>query len=343
MQKKILFGILNWGLGHATRCSPMIEALQHQNQVYVASSGLALEWIQHRFPKVTCLDLSHDLEVSYSKYWPQWLKQATKARQWSNWLKQDEIWLNNQAIHYDLVLSDGRPGFHQKGSRNIFISHQLHVLLPRGIHGLVNRRFWAKMEHFNHLWVPDFEHGISRSMNQDVIPSHLKAKVNHIGFVSQFMHSRLESVSEGFGLAILSGPEPHRSIMEASLNSLQQKFPLKIIGGKQGDLASTTEIISALKRASYVICRTGYSSIMDQYFLQKPCIWVPTPGQDEQVILGKELKKLGQKVFTQKELKEKFAPFAAKRLTPQQFNGPHLSWGNLLLGFGARLGQSNSE
>ena len=43
MKKKILIAPLNWGLGHATRCIPIIKALEENGfEPIIASDGVAL-------------------------------------------------------------------------------------------------------------------------------------------------------------------------------------------------------------------------------------------------------------------------------------------------------------
>jgi len=48
--KTILIAPLNWGLGHATRCIPIIKALQENNYIpIIASDGNALELLKGGF------------------------------------------------------------------------------------------------------------------------------------------------------------------------------------------------------------------------------------------------------------------------------------------------------
>ena len=49
--KSILVAPLNWGLGHATRCIPIIKALQQNNYIpIIASDGIALALLKKEFP-----------------------------------------------------------------------------------------------------------------------------------------------------------------------------------------------------------------------------------------------------------------------------------------------------
>ena len=50
--KKILIAPLNWGLGHATRCIPIINALIEEGlEPILAGDGDSLKLLQKEFPK----------------------------------------------------------------------------------------------------------------------------------------------------------------------------------------------------------------------------------------------------------------------------------------------------
>ena len=57
-QKNILIAPLNWGLGHATRCIPIIKALENNNFTpIIASDGAALQFLKLEFPHLQFLEL----------------------------------------------------------------------------------------------------------------------------------------------------------------------------------------------------------------------------------------------------------------------------------------------
>ncbi len=65
--KTILIAPLNWGLGHATRCIPIIRALQENNYIpIIASDGIALELLRKEFPNVQTLELP-SYQIEYAK------------------------------------------------------------------------------------------------------------------------------------------------------------------------------------------------------------------------------------------------------------------------------------
>ena len=54
---------------------------------------------------------------------------------------------------------------------------------------------------------------------------------------------------------------------------------------------SSQELNNAILESKLIICRSGYSTIMDLYKLEKNAILIPTPGQTEQEYLAKHLSK----------------------------------------------------
>ena len=66
--RKVIVAPLNWGLGHASRCIPVIKALQKgQLTPVIASDGAALELLQKEFPKLESIELP-SYKISYGKY-----------------------------------------------------------------------------------------------------------------------------------------------------------------------------------------------------------------------------------------------------------------------------------
>jgi UDP-N-acetylglucosamine:LPS N-acetylglucosamine transferase len=55
----------------------------------------------------------------------------------------------------------------------------------------------------------------------------------------------------------------------------------------------TAELSQALQQTDWVVCRSGYTTVMDLVQLGKKAILVPTPGQTEQEYLGRYLQQQG--------------------------------------------------
>ena len=65
--KRVLIAPLDWGLGHATRCIPIIrELLNHNVEVYIATSGKIKTLLKVEFPQANFLDLK-GYNIQYSK------------------------------------------------------------------------------------------------------------------------------------------------------------------------------------------------------------------------------------------------------------------------------------
>src|SRR5690606_35730844 len=66
-QKTILVAPLHWGLGHATRCIPIIYALiKHGFKPLIASDGAALELLRKEFPNLESIELP-SYQITYAK------------------------------------------------------------------------------------------------------------------------------------------------------------------------------------------------------------------------------------------------------------------------------------
>ena len=107
--------------------------------------------------------------------------------------------------------------------------------------------------------------------------------------------------SKAFTLAILSGPEPRRTMLEKIIISRKDSLPghLVIVAGKPGDRADDQaegitrhawldgqSLRQLMCDAHLIICRSGYSTIMDLFALGRTACLVPTPGQPEQEYLA---------------------------------------------------------
>jgi len=155
------------------------------------------------------------------------------------------------------------------------------------------------VEKFDECWVPDAEgaDNLSGALSQN---EQLK-KVKFIGILSRMKPRHLPQKYDC--LALLSGPEPQRTFLEMKIVEQAKKLPLQflIVQGKTEQtrhffIAKNIEVYSyltskelngTLLASEIVICRSGYSSLMDLVTLKKKAILIPTPGQTEQAYLAK--------------------------------------------------------
>ena len=222
----------------------------------------------------------------------------------------------------DIIISDNRYGLRSKRTTNIYITHQINIMGPYFITKMLNSINRKIMRKFDHIWVPDFE-------NSELSGDLSKNKLNHlfIGPLSRFENYKNDDSKIHFKyLAIISGPEPHRSLLEKEITNcfLKLNYQCAIINGKTTGKKRLIENISIfphlridqfvklISNSELVICRSGYSSIMDLYYLQKKIIFIPTPGQTEQEYLAKYYKeKYGISFFNQEEIDLKKQNFSS--------------------------------
>lgn len=210
----------------------------------------------------------------------------------------------------DIIISDNRFGFRSNKTINIFLTHQLKIKGPKNLMKFVNRINERFIKKFDECWVPDFENSL---LSGDL--STCKFKTTKIGPLSRFEDGYTKKTKFKYKyLAIISGPEPQRSLFEKEITHAFKKIKdtCVIITGeikKSKDKIKNINIyphleikkfIKIVVQSEFIICRSGYSSIMDLYFLQKKVMFIPTPGQTEQEYLAK-LHKKKSNIYFQKQ------------------------------------------
>jgi uncharacterized protein (TIGR00661 family) len=303
MRKRILVTALNWGLGHASRSVPVIRLLQAAGaNIVLASDGRALELWNSEFPDLP----RHELPGYHVQYPSQHLTYHL-ARQLPRIAKA--IYQERRATsrllakyHFDAIISDHRYGCYHPSVPSILICHQMQILAPDKISewaiNQVHRRF---LRNFQAHWVPDTPE-----------PPGLAGKLAHqyqtrqTQFIGPLSRLKKESSSlQQDYLVLLSGPEPQRTRLEQAILDQARTIAGKwvIIGGKTETIdqpqlssniiyrpfAGSAEINALINSSRYVICRSGYSSIMDLKRVGKPALLIPTPGQTEQEYLADRL------------------------------------------------------
>jgi hypothetical protein len=67
--KTILITPLDWGLGHATRCMPIIDLLQQQGaKILLAGNGYSLNLLKDKYPHLPFFELpAYDIQYPIGK------------------------------------------------------------------------------------------------------------------------------------------------------------------------------------------------------------------------------------------------------------------------------------
>lgn len=294
-KRKILIAPLDWGLGHATRCIPIInEFLRQGCDVQIASSGNALALLKDEFRGLKFHSIA-SYGAEYSRSIPFLIKILIQLPKFFRAIKKEhqqtaEI-IEREKI--DLVISDNRYGCWSKEKPSIFVGHQLNLFSR-----LANRLQERALRKFSAVWIPDVEE--RESLAGHLTSTDLRAR--YVGVLS-----RMQWHSQGTRyeiMAIISGPEPQRTIFETIvIGELKQLGkPCLVVRGLPGQRGKTqvdsVEIINhlsaeemntAILESETIISRPGYSTIMDLAVLGKKAIFVPTPGQPEQEYLAARL------------------------------------------------------
>jgi UDP:flavonoid glycosyltransferase YjiC (YdhE family) len=304
---RILVAPLDWGLGHATRCVPIIRELQRQGaEPLIGSSGRAAAYLQAEFPSLETVSLpAYDVRYpTRNMYWNIALQAPGLAR--AIWQEHRQLQSLISAHGAQGVISDNRFGCYSQQVPCVFISHQLNLPIAaaplRQIANSLNHWF---IRQYTQCWIPG-------RAGEDSIAGSLARPFPEMGFRHLGLLSRLSPLElplEYEVLALLSGPEPQRTYLEAALIEQLKALPLRalLVQGKTESLqhsqpAQNIEAISflagsalqrAMATAGIIICRSGYSSLMDLAAMGKKALLIPTPGQAEQEYLAHRLQQQG--------------------------------------------------
>ena len=313
----VLVAPLDWGLGHATRCIPLIKFFLENNiKVHIAGNGNSLALLRQEFPELKFSELP-GYNIRYSKHSAVLgLKLMLQSPGILRAIKKEHQATKNliDEFGFDLILSDNRYGCYSTRVHSIFLGHQLKLKLPRPL-GWINNFNKKLINRFDECWVPDYANdpNLSGELSHNI--NGIKAKF--IGPLSRF-HSTKNTPPKFKYLAIISGPEPQRSKFYETLlpRLLHLNTPSVIALGNPSenqvkDLGSvqvyshlgSEQLNKLINESEHIICRSGYSSIMDMVAMEKRTFIVPTPGQTEQEYLADYLDgRLGFSKINQKEL-----------------------------------------
>ncbi len=308
VRKKILVAPLDWGLGHATRCIPVIRALLNAgNEVVIAADGRMEHLLREEFFGLKFIYLK-GYRLTYSSVLPAWLKiilllPKILFRMMAEHHQLKKIIADH---HIDVVISDGRFGLWNKKICSVYITHQLMIKCPKGLkilEPLLHYLHKIVIKKFNHCWIPDYAG--QKNLSGDLSHKYpLPENAQFVNPLSRFKFTGIENKTEYDLCAVISGPEPSRTEFEKIILSFLNNHPGKSIliegkpGNKRDELTGNVRIVSHLNSkelekiisvSRLVICRSGYSSIMDLAALKKNALLVPTPGQTEQEYLSEYL------------------------------------------------------
>lgn len=321
---RILVAPLNWGLGHASRCVPLIERLLSEgHEVVLGGDGESLTLLKKHFPALRVLPLA-PLNLRYSTRGRQVLAMLRALPRIIRSARMDNRMLANYLRYepFDQIISDNRFGLYllhksqftnHKSPRlcrsteitTTYITHQLTIALPRPwrwLEPLVARWHRRIISRYDECWIPDEQQpGLAGRLSH---PSVLPANAKYIGVLSRFSGKTFVPDKTYQVVAVLSGLEPQRTLFEQSLLRRYENADesVLIVRGRMQDPPTVvrhgnitiapwlddSHLAAYMLGAKRIICRSGYSSVMDMYALgvMQKVEWHPTPGQPEQEYLA---------------------------------------------------------
>ena len=307
---KVLVCPLDWGIGHATRCVPVIRKfIECGDEVVIAADNRPYEFLKKEFPGGRFIRLG-GAKITYSKgrgFLFQ-IFRLSPVLLWSYFRERRDIKKLIRLEHADIIVSDNRYGLWNKRCYSILITHQIGIIVPHSVQflsGFINRIIHLQIEKFNERWIPDFElhNGLAGKLSH---PPKLPGNVHYIGTLSRFSEPngrREMPLSPDIDIMVsLSGPEPQRTILEEKIfdQLINSGLSGTVVRGltertEEYDLTEKIHVFPHLEtarmkdymlRSHIMICRSGYSSLMDLVTLGINAILIPTPGQTEQEYLA---------------------------------------------------------
>lgn len=306
--RRILVAPINWGLGHATRCIPLIKKLEERGFTpIIASDGAALALLKKEFPHLQSFELPA-YNITYTSRgsllkWKLLLESPHILKNIKKEKKATKILVEKLNLHG--IISDSRFGVRHKHLPNVFITHQLNVLSGNTTF-LSSRLHQQYIRKYDQCWIPD----APGKPNLSGILGHSKNRneaVKYLGIISRFQKEELPLKYDY--MVLLSGPEPQRSLLEDILlkefrkSSKRILFVRGVVNEDAPDLSTPAmtvknylfgkELEQALNSSEVVVARSGYTTLMDLARLEKKAFFIPTPGQFEQEYLANRMRRLG--------------------------------------------------
>ncbi|MFO7810025.1 MAG: glycosyltransferase family protein [Candidatus Delongbacteria bacterium] len=336
-RRKILYAVLNWGIGHATRSLPLLRGLGKDHDITVMSTGRSLELLRSELPDIRFID-HPDYSVKYTKKGgslllslffqiPKILLKLKEEHRFTEKLVEEQ--------KFDRIISDNRYGIYSKKIPSYFLTHQIRFKLSEKLRYLeIFSEYFNKLyfRNYRKVFIPDEKEDINLSGDLSHRRSFVEnPKISYIGLLADLNCKKPDIYSDI--LFIISGPEPQRSIFEDKILSqspllqgkkiivrgVTEKYEKRVTGDSEIYSCVNRDKLSAMIRgAKLIVSRPGYSTVMEVASYGKRALFVPTPGQTEQEYLARYYVEKGYFSFVGQEsmelvkdiskIKEQFLP-----------------------------------
>lgn len=303
---RILYAIGSWGLGHASRSVPILEALRGAGcALTVISHGRALLLLRRELPgDVELLEWPHvphtlgrtalEFTLRSAAAIPAFLRVMVWERAQTRALLQRR--------RFDRIVSDNRYGVQDPAVPSFHVTNSVRFLAP----GRIAAIEWL-LEAFNYRWFRNLRRVIVPDTAADALAGDLAHRLRifpprllaYVGILSPIRARPLTQDLDAF--ISISGPEPQRSILERIVRDQLPHLPGRIVVALGRPEVSTVERVGAtdlygfleraaqeemINRARVIVARPGFSTISALAEVGRRALFIPTPGQTEQVYLA---------------------------------------------------------
>lgn len=225
----VLICPLNWGLGHAARCVPVVNVFLRLGwDVVVAGDWPVLGYLKGVFGATIQYQFLADVRVRYPSSGRFAVKLFMQMPKLLFALIREHLSIKRviKSTGATLIISDNRYGVFSPKVKSIFMTHQLFIRAMDGyrwFEPVISRIGLWLIRRFDTCWVPDYEG--SENLSGDLSHRYQVPGIQFIGPLSRFaamdvvdeINPLPKDFPDDFILVLLSGPEPQRSILERML------------------------------------------------------------------------------------------------------------------------------
>jgi len=303
---RILYAVGSWGLGHAARSLPVIQALRGDgHELTVISHGRALLMLRRELGQgCEFLDWPHfphtvgrsapGLYFRTALAIPAMLRVMVRERQATRDLLRHR--------RFDRIVSDNRYGVQDPAIPSFHITNNVRFLAP----GRLAPLEWA-LEAFNYAWFRGLRRVIVPDTPEDALAGDLAHRLRIfppqlLAYVGLLSPVRARPTARDVDVFItLSGPEPQRTILERLVREQLSSIPGRVVvtlGRPEGstmawvgptpvfDFLDREHQEEMMNRARVVVARPGFSTLTAVAEVERQAVFIPTPGQTEQMYLA---------------------------------------------------------
>lgn len=303
----ILFGVQDWGLGHATRDLILLRALVSAgHRITIVSNGRALQMLRQelkgRCNFIPLKDLPKPLSrkalwfhIKMSLALPLVFHTYRRERQLVQRLRRTR--------NIDRIVSDTRYGLCCTEIPSFHLLHSLRQIVPgrpRSLERMVESGQRHLLRKGLRIIIPDQLHnGLAGDLCHRV-DCDWGDRLAYIGILSSLTPTPSETDIDVF--ISISGAEPQRSIFErlvlAQMGDLNGRVVVALGRPEAATMVSRNGRITIygylnrakqqemMNRARLVVSRSGYTTLMELAELGKKALLIPTVGQSEQEYLA---------------------------------------------------------